>query len=97
MHSDVNIQLFTDDQKALTMFLVNRRYRFEEAFAARSARGDHLDDVPQIFLDVDDVTVRASRCSIVTTRGRPLRAGADAADALVAGARLADVEALLAR
>src|SRR5262252_510204 len=28
--SDVNLQLFTDDAKVLTMFLVNRRYRFEE-------------------------------------------------------------------
>ena len=27
--SDVNLQLFTDDPKALTIFLINRRYRFE--------------------------------------------------------------------
>ena len=28
-YSDVNLQLFTDDAKALTIFLLNRRYRFE--------------------------------------------------------------------
>ena len=28
--SDVNLQLFTDDSKLLTMFLLNKRYRFEE-------------------------------------------------------------------
>ena len=38
------------------MFLVNRRYRFEEG-SRRVRRGEHLDEVPQICLDVDDVTV----------------------------------------
>jgi len=33
-HSDVNLQLYADDSKALTMFLVNKRYRFEESTRA---------------------------------------------------------------
>ena len=55
-HSDVNLQLFTDDEKALTMFLLNRRYRFEEA-TRRVRRGDHTDEVPHIRLEVEDATV----------------------------------------
>ena len=51
-HSDVNLQLFTDDQKALPMFLVNRRDRFEEG-TRRVRRGDRTDEVPQILLEVD--------------------------------------------
>lgn len=55
-HSDVNLQLYTDDPKALTLFLLNRRYRFEEG--SRSLRrGGRMDSVPQISLAVDDVTV----------------------------------------
>lgn len=55
-HSDVNLQLYTDDPKALTLFLLNRRYRFEEG--TRSLRrGGRMDSVPQISLAVDDVTV----------------------------------------
>jgi hypothetical protein len=93
MHSDVNLQLFTDDAKALTMFLVNRRYRFEEG-SRRIRRGDHLDDVPLICLDVDDVTVTLTVLDRDDER-TPMRARADA-DA-PSRARLADVEALLAR
>ena len=37
-HSDVNLQLFTDDAKALTIFLLNRRYRFEEGTRRRAPR-----------------------------------------------------------
>jgi hypothetical protein len=36
--SDVNLQLFTDDPKSLTMFLLNRRYRFEEGLAAHATK-----------------------------------------------------------
>jgi hypothetical protein len=94
MHSDVNLQLFTDDPKVLTMFLVNRRYRFEEG-SRRIRRGDHLDEVPQICLDVDDVTVTLTVLDRDDER-TPLRTKADAGDA-PSRARLADVEALLAR
>ena len=43
----MNLQLFTDDAKALTLFLLNRRYRFEEG-TRRVRRGDGIDEVPQI-------------------------------------------------
>ena len=55
-HSDVNLQVFTDDPKALTLFLINRRYRFEEG-ARNMPRGGRMESVPQISLAVDDVTV----------------------------------------
>jgi hypothetical protein len=42
---DVNLQLFTDDPKALTMFLLNRRYRFEES-SQRMHLGDRFTEVP---------------------------------------------------
>ena len=91
-HSDVNLQLFTDDQKALTIFLLNRRYRFEEG-TRRVRRRDHSDEVPQVRLEVDEVSVsltildRDDERAGVRGRGEadaPLRA------------RLAEVEALLA-
>lgn len=89
-HSDVNLQLFTEDEKALTMYLLNRRYRFEEA-TRRVRRGDHTDEVPQIRLEVEDVTVSLTVLDLdderVVTRVRegepPQRA------------RLAEVEALV--
>ena len=91
--SDVNLQLFTDDSKALTMFLLNRRYRFEEG-SRRVRRGDRLDEVPQISLKVDDVTVTltvlAHDDERSAGRARPEAEGPQRA-------RLADVEALLGR
>ena len=55
-HSDVNLQLFVDDPKLLTIFLVNHRYRFEDG-TRRVRRGDHLDEVPQITLELPDANV----------------------------------------
>jgi hypothetical protein len=91
-YSDVNLQLFTDDPKALTLFLLNRRYRFEEE-TRRKRRGDHLDDVPQIRLDVEDVTVTLTVLDRDDERSslRP-RSESEAPQR----ARLAEVEALLA-
>ena len=90
LHSDVNLQLYTDDEKALTMFLLNRRYRFEES-TRRMRRGDHTDAVPQIKIEVDDVevslTVLTPDDERVAARGR--------ADGELQRARLAEVEALL--
>ena len=94
MHSDVNLQLYTDDPKVLTIFLVNRRYRFEEG--SRKIRlGDRLDEVPQISLDVDDVTVTLTVLDRDDERssGRPRNDSGEAPTR----ARLAEVEALLAR
>jgi hypothetical protein len=56
LHSDVNLQLYTDDAKALTMFLLNRRYRFEEGTTS-VRRGGRMEEVPRISLEVDDATV----------------------------------------
>ena len=91
-HSDVNLQLYTDDAKALTMFLINRRYRFEEN-AKSVRRGGRVEDVPQITLEVDDATVTLTVLDhddervAVRSRSDP-----DAPQR----ARLAEVEALLA-
>jgi len=91
--SDVNLQLFTDDSKALTMFLLNNRYRFEEG-SKRVQRGGRFDEVPQITLEVEDVTVtmtvldpddERSAARMRPESDPPLRA------------RLAEVEALLER
>jgi hypothetical protein len=90
-HSDVNLQLFTDDAKALTMFLLNKRYRFEEG--TRSVRrGGRAEDVPQVTLEVDDATVTLTVLDLDDERFTP-RARADNEPQR---ARLADVEALLA-
>lgn len=91
-HSDVNLQLFTDDPKTLTLFLVNRRYRFEEG-SRRIRRGDRLDDVPQIALDRDGVTVTMT----VLDPGDERSAPRSREDEPPLRARLAEVEALLGR
>ena len=91
-HSDVNLQLFTDDHKALTIFLLNRRYRFEES-TRRVRRGDRTDAVPQILLEVDETPV-----SLTILDPDDERAGARGrgdADAPLR-ARLQEVETLLA-
>lgn len=90
LHSDVNLQLFTDDEKALTMFLLNRRYRFEEG-SRRMRRGDRTDEVPQIRIEVDDVPVSLT----VLTPDDERAAARGRGDAEPQRARLADVEALL--
>ena len=91
-HSDVNLQLFTDDPKALTLFLLNRRYRYEEG-TRRVRRGDQMVEVPQLLLDVDGIPVSLTVLGRDDERvaARP-RADADGPPR----ARLADVEALLA-
>ena len=91
-HSDVNLQLFTDDAKALTMFLLNRRYRFEEG--TRSVRrGGRVDEVPQISLEVDDVTVTLT---VLDRDDERSSARLRSDDEMPQRARLADVERLLA-
>lgn len=88
--SDVNLQLFTDDAKALTLFLLNRRYRYEEG-ARRVRRGGAFVEVPQVVLEVEGIPVtltildRDDERAASRTRGEP-----DAQRA-----KLADVEALL--
>jgi hypothetical protein len=70
--SDVNLQLFTDDPKALTMFLLNRRMRFEEG-TRRVRRGDSSFDVPQVSIEVDGVTVTMAALGLADERS-PARA-----------------------
>ena len=91
-HSDVNLQLYTDDPKALTLFLLNRRYRFEEG-SRNLRRGGRLDPVPQISLAVDDVTVtmtvldRDDERSAARARSEeepPVRARLDQVEAMLA-------------
>jgi hypothetical protein len=92
--SDVNLQLFTDDSKLLTMFLLNKRYRFEEG-TKKFRRAERYESVPQISLEVDDVTVTLTVLDPDDERSSP-RARAEAGEVPLR-ARLADVEALLAR
>lgn len=91
-HSDVNLQVFTDDPKSLTLFLVNRRYRFEEG-TRRVRRGERLDEVPQVSLDRDGVTVTITVLDPGDERSPP-RSREDEAPSR---ARLREVEALLGR
>jgi hypothetical protein len=91
-YSDVNLQLFTDDPKALTMFLLNRRYRFEES-SRRLRRADGLVEVPQVHFHVEDVPVTLT----VLDRGDERVALRARSDAEPQRARLAEVEALLGR
>ena len=90
--SDVNLQLFTDDPKALTMFLLNRHVRFEEG-TRRLRRGDQAYDVPQVTLDVDGVTVTMTVLTLDDERA----AAKPRATEEPQRARLAEVEALLER
>ena len=90
--SDVNLQLFTDDPKALTLFLLNKRYRFEEG-SRRIRRGDRLEEVPQISLEFDAVIVTLTVLDRDDERQTPR---ARAADETPQRAKLAEVEALLA-
>jgi hypothetical protein len=89
--SDVNLQLFTDDVKALTLFLLNGRYRFEEG-TRRVRRSDRFEEVPQVSLEFEDVIV-----SLTVLDPGDERAGARprSPDLPPVRARLAEVEALL--
>src|SRR5258706_2822236 len=92
-YSDVSLQLFTDDPKALTLFLLNRRYRYEEG-ARRIRRGDGFAEVPQIHLEVEDMPVTLTILDPDAERVSPRsRSDSEAPQR----ARLAEVEALLAR
>lgn len=89
-HSDVNLQLFTDDPKALTIFLLNHRYRFEEG-SKRVPRGERMEEVPRLLIEVDGVLVTLT----VLDRDDERVAAPRGADDMPMRARLADVEALL--
>jgi hypothetical protein len=88
--SDVNLQLFTDDPKTLTMFLLNRRYRFEES-SKRMHLGDRFTEVPQVHFHVEDVPVTLT----VLDRGDERTAPKARSDNEPQRARLAELEAML--
>jgi hypothetical protein len=92
LHSDVNLQLFTDDPKMLTLFLLNRRYRFEEG-SKRVRRGERTEDVPRILIEVEGVAVTLTVLDRDDERGGPARGPDDGP----LRAKLAEVEAMLAR
>jgi hypothetical protein len=90
-YSDVNLQLFTDDPKSLTLFLLNRRYRFEEG-SRRMRRGDGFTEVPQIHLQVENIPVTLTILDRDDERAAPRnRSESDTPQR----ARIAEVEALL--
>ena len=91
--SDVTLHLYTDDPKALSIFLLNRRYRFEEG-SKRVQRGGRFDEVPRITLEVENVTVTMTVLDPDDERSAARVRGDD--ETLIR-ARLAEVEALLAR
>jgi hypothetical protein len=92
-HSEVDLQLFTDDPKSLTLFLLNRRLRFEEG-SRRMRRGEQVDEVPRFRLEVEGVVVTLTVLAQDDERVAPGRGRSAEAPQR---ARLADVEALLAR
>ena len=89
--SEITLQLFTDDSKALALFLVNRRHRFDQG-EKRVRLADDWVDVPQFFLEIDGVPVTLSVYAHgdehLAPRGRADSNGPQRA-------RLAEVEALL--
>lgn len=89
--SEVTLQLFVDDAKSLTLFLVNRRRRFEQG-EKRVRVGDDWVDVPQFYLEIDGAAVTLAVYSRgdehLAPHARPEPDGPKRA-------RLADVEALL--
>ncbi len=92
-HSDVSLQLFTDDPKSLALFLLNRRYRFEEG-SRRARRGERMDEVPCFQLEVDGIPVTLTVLGRDDERTAPARPRGTAEPQR---ARLAEVEALLVR
>ncbi len=92
-YADIDLQLFTDDPKAVELLLLNRNVPYEIADTRRFA-GDEARPVALVRLEWDGVPVniavhasRDERTSLkVTPNGRPIeRAGLAAVEALVAG------------
>jgi hypothetical protein len=89
-HSDVNLQLFTDDPKAFPIFLLNRRYRYEEG-SRRVRRGGRREEVPQVRLEVEGIPVTLT---VLDRDDERTGSGRDPADG-PQRARIDEVEALL--
>ena len=91
-HSDIDLQLFTDDPKAVEFRLINQRIRYE-ASEKRRFTGDQARAVSVLKLDLDGVTANLAiftlndeRSTIKTSSaGKPIdRAGIAAVERLVA-------------
>jgi hypothetical protein len=89
-HSDVNLQLFADDPKAFPIFLLNRRYRYEEG-SRRVRRGGRMEEVPQVRLEVEGIPVTLT---VLDRDDERTGSGRDPADG-PQRARIDEVEALL--
>ncbi|HEX3062180.1 MAG TPA: hypothetical protein VHP55_05900 [Usitatibacter sp.] len=89
-HSDVNLQLFTDDPKSFPIFLLNRRYRYEEG-SRRVRRGGRMEEVPQVHLEVEGIPVTLT---VLDRDDERTGSGRDPADG-PQRARIDEVEALL--
>lgn len=89
-HSDVNLHLYTDDPKAFALFLLNRRYRFEEG-SWQVRRGEQLDVVPRYRIEVEGIPVTLTLLDRDHERAVPARTASEGSQR----ARIADVEALL--
>lgn len=92
-YADIDLQLFTDDPKAVELLLLNRNVPYEIADTRRFA-GDEARPVALVRLEWEGVPInvavhasRDERTSLkVTPNGRPIeRAGLAAVEALVAG------------
>lgn len=89
-HSDVNLQLYADDAKAVPIFLLNCRYRFEEA-TWQVRRGEQREEVPRYRIEVDGIPITLTVFDRDAERTAPSRSASEG----LQRARLADVEALL--
>jgi hypothetical protein len=89
-HSEVNLQLYVEDPKALMLFLLNRRVRFEDG-ARKVRRGDALAEVPLVRLEVEGVPVTLTVFDPRDERGMARGRG----ESGPARARLEEVQALL--
>jgi hypothetical protein len=91
MNAEVSLQLYTDDPKRLTLFLLDRRIPFEEG-TRRMRLGDRFQPVPLIHLATEEVPVTL----IVLDRDDERFLPRGRAEEAPMRARLPEVEALLA-
>ena len=91
-YSDIDLQLFTDDAKAVELFLLNRKLPYEVS-ERRCRVGDQVRDIPVLHLDWEDTALnlaiypsRDERVALRNASGERLieRAGFDAVQELVA-------------
>lgn len=67
-HSDIDLQLFTDDPKAVEFFLINRRIPYESSQKKRFT-GDQMRAVSVLKLDWEGVTANVAIFTVNDERG----------------------------